>query len=72
MHTDPRWPRLREGRAFMVTNMKLEGYLSKISDTTKKLGVGAYAFRGQGQCTLASSFRRVEKVEKASRGRDTK
>ena len=48
MHTDPRWPRLREGRAFMVTNMKLEGYLSKISDTTKKLGVRAYAFRGQG------------------------
>ena len=31
-----------------MTNMKLEGYLSKISDTTKKLGVGTYAFRGQG------------------------
>ena len=28
--------------------MKLEGYLSKINDTTKKLGVGTYAFRGQG------------------------
>ena len=27
--------------------MKLEGYLRKISDTTKKLGVGTYAFRGQ-------------------------
>ena len=32
----------------MVTNMKLEGYLSKISDATNKLGVGTFAFRGQG------------------------
>ena len=48
MHTDPGWPRLREGREFMVTNVKLEGYLSKISDATKMLGVGTYAFRGQG------------------------
>ena len=32
----------------MVTNMKLEGYLSKISDATEKLGVGSYAYRGQG------------------------
>ena len=46
MHTDPRWPRLREGRAFMVTNMKLEGYLSKISDTTKKLN------RSQGEICI--------------------
>ena len=28
--------------------MKLDGYLSKISDTTNKIGVGTYAFRGQG------------------------
>ena len=28
--------------------MKLERYLSKISETTERLGVGAYAFRGQG------------------------
>ena len=28
--------------------MKLEGYLHKISDTTRELGVGTYAFRGQG------------------------
>ncbi len=27
--------------------MKLESYLGKISDTTKELGVGTYAFRGQ-------------------------
>ena len=32
----------------MVTNMKLEGYLRKISDATNKLGVGTYAYRGQG------------------------
>ena len=29
--------------------MKFEGYLSKISETTNKLGVGTYAFRGQGK-----------------------
>lgn len=29
--------------------MKLKGYLSKISDTTKELGVGTHAFRGQGK-----------------------
>ena len=29
--------------------MKLENYLSKISDTTNRLGVGKYAFRGQGK-----------------------
>ena len=28
--------------------MKLKEYLSKIGDTTKALGVGTYAFRGQG------------------------
>ncbi len=28
--------------------MKLDSYLSKISDTTHKLGYGTYAFRGQG------------------------
>lgn len=28
--------------------MKLENYLSKISEVTNKLGVGTYAFRGQG------------------------
>ena len=29
--------------------MKLENYLSKITDTTDQLGVGTYAFRGQGK-----------------------
>ena len=28
--------------------MRLEGYLRKISDTAKDLGVGTHAFRGQG------------------------
>ena len=36
------------GCEFLFTNMTLEGYLSKISDTTRTLGVGTYAFRGQG------------------------
>ena len=29
--------------------MKLERYLNKISDTTNELGIGTYAFRGQGK-----------------------
>ena len=31
--------------------MKLENYLSKISDSTNNLGVGTYAYRGQGKAS---------------------